>query len=84
MLKTLTAATLCAALISPLAHASEGVTLNAETEQAVRQALVDQGYEVAKIKTEDGLFEAYARKDGRKMEVFLDATYTIVRTKIDD
>lgn len=84
MLKTFTAATLCAALLSPLAHASEGVTLNAETEQAVRQVLIDQGYEVAKIKTEDGLFEAYARKDGKKLEVFLDASYAIVRTKVDD
>lgn len=84
MLKTLTAATLCAALISPLALASEGVKLDAETEQAVRKVLTDQGYEVAKIKTEDGLFEAYARKDGKKLEVYLDATYTIIRTKIDD
>jgi DNA-dependent RNA polymerase auxiliary subunit epsilon len=84
MLKTLTAAALFTALLSPVVHASEGVTLNAETEQAVRQVLTDQGYEVAKIKTEDGLFEAYARKDGKRLEVFLDASYAIVRTEIDD
>ncbi len=84
MLKTLTAAALCAALLSPVAHAADGVTLNAETEQAVRKTLTDQGYEVAKIKTEDGLFEAYARKDGKRLEVFLDAGYAIVRTEIDD
>jgi len=84
MFKTLAAAALCAALFSSAAHASEDVTLNAETEQAVRKVLTDQGYEVAKVKTEDGLFEAYARKDGQKLEVFLDAGYAIVRTEIDD
>jgi hypothetical protein len=84
MLKTLTAAALFTALLSPAVQASEGVRLNAETEQAVRQVLTDQGYEVAKIKTEDGLFEAYARKDGKRLEVFLDASYAIVRTEIDD
>ena len=84
MFKTLTAAALCAVVLVPVAFAAGGVTLNDETEQAVRKTLTEQGYEVAKIKTEDGLFEAYARKDGKKMEVFLDADYVIVRTEIDD
>lgn len=84
MFKKLAAAALCAALLAPAAFAAGGVTLNDETERAVRATLTEQGYEVSKVKTEDGLFEAYARKDGKKMEVFLDADYAIVRTEIDD
>ena len=83
MFKTLAATALCAVVLVPAAFASGGVTLNDETEKAVRATLTEQGYEVAKVKTEDGLFEAYARKDGKKMEVFLDADYVIVRTKAD-
>ncbi len=83
MLKTLSAA-LSAALLATAVHASEGVKLTAETEQAVRSTLTEQGYEVAKIRIEDGLFEAYARKDGKKMEVLLDADYSIVRTQEND
>lgn len=84
MFKPLAAAALFAVVVAPAAFAAGGVTLNDETEKAVRATLTEQGYEVAKVKTEDGLFEAYARKDGKKLEVFLDADYAIVRTEIDD
>lgn len=59
------------------------VVLNDANIKQVKETLVAQGYEVAKVKKEDGLFEAYARKDGQKYEVFLDADFNVVRTKED-
>lgn len=79
-MKTLTALILASALVAGPVLAA-GVTLNDETRAQVTQTLTEQGYEVTRVKTEDGLFEAYARKDGKKMEVFLDADMNIVRIK---
>jgi hypothetical protein len=52
--------------------------------EQIRTLLTGQGYEVGKIKIEDGLYEAYARKDGEKFEIFLDQSLAIVRTEKDD
>ncbi|GAB3116980.1 PepSY domain-containing protein [Novispirillum itersonii] len=83
-MRTLFAAAVVAALTltaAPQAFAS-GVTLTPETEAAIRTKLTAEGYDVSKIKTEDGLYEAYVRtKDGKKQELFLDQTLTVVRTK---
>ena len=62
----------------------QGVVLTPETEAKIRANLTEQGYEVAKIKIEDGMYEAYARKDGKKYEVFLNAELDIVKTERDD
>lgn len=84
MTTRITALALAAAIALPsLAMASEGVKLTDEMEQKIRTQLTEQGYEVAKIKTEDGLYEAYARKDGKRLEVFLDADLNIVKTETD-
>jgi len=56
----------------------------AAQEQAIRDTLTAQGYDVRKIKREDGLFEAYAIKDGERLEIYLDSAMNIVRTKRDD
>lgn len=83
-MRTLFAAAVVAAVTlttAPLAFAS-GVTLTPEAEAAIRTKLTAEGYEVGKIKTEDGLYEAYVRtKDGKKQELFLDQSLTVVRTK---
>jgi hypothetical protein len=46
--------------------------------------LTEQGYEVAKIKLEDGKYEAYARKDGERYEIYLDAGFKIMKIERDD
>lgn len=58
--------------------------LTAEVEQKIRTTLTEQGYDVRKIKREDRLFEAYALKDGKRLEIYLDADLNVIRTKIDD
>ena len=83
MLKTLIAPLAVALALTGAAHASGKVELTDENTQQVRQVLTEQGYEVAKIKLEDGMYEAYAKKDGQKYEVFLNADFEVVKTKED-
>lgn len=85
MKKTLAALVLGLALVQPTASAlaSDYKQISAETEARVREVLTAQGYEVARIKMEDGYYEAYARKDGKKLEVYLDESMNIVRVKND-
>lgn len=83
MLKSLTAALLLTTMISAQALASGDVVLNDENEQHIREMLTGQGYEVGKIKTEDGLYEAYAKKDGKRFELLLNGSFEIVRTEQD-
>ena len=67
------------------ALASEsGVKLTDEVRTQISTLLTGQGYEVGKIKTDDGLYEAYARKDGKRYEVYLNEKMEIVKTKEDD
>ena len=40
--------------------------------EQVEKLLTEQGYEVRKVKVEDSCLEAYATKDGKRMEVYLD------------
>ncbi|MDT8327489.1 MAG: PepSY domain-containing protein [Roseovarius sp.] len=54
----------------------------AVTEQ-ITTKLAEDGYEVRKVKTEDGLYEAYALKNGEKFEIFMDADLNVVRTKTE-
>ncbi len=78
---------ICVALTFPIAGAmaaGDKVELTDEVTQRIQTMLTAEGYEVGKIKIEDGLYEAYAKKDGQRFEVFLDAALEIVRTEIDD
>ena len=70
--------------MSATAFASESVELTDENTTKIREMLTEQGYEVGKVKIEDGLYEAYARKDGQKYEVFLNAGFKVIRTKLDE
>lgn len=83
MFRTLITPLAVAIALTGTAHASGKVELTEENTQHVRQVLTEQGYEVAKIKLEDGMYEAYARKDGQKYEVFLNADFEVVKTKED-
>ena len=78
--KTLTATATAFALATTMALAS-GVALTQANKDSITQILTEQGYTVGKIKLEDGLYEAYAKKDGKKLEVFLDEAFQIVKIK---
>ncbi|MEZ5675342.1 Peptidase propeptide and YPEB domain-containing protein [Thalassovita litoralis] len=85
MIRKLTSAALAGVLVAGLASpvlASGKVSEDMQTK--IRAHLTEQGYDVRKIKREDGLYEAYVMKDGQKLEVYLDEQLTVVRTKSDD
>ncbi len=47
-----------------------------------KAALVAQGFDVVSVKIENSCYEAYARKDGRKVEVYVDPmSLAVVTTK---
>ena len=50
---------------------------------AVRAKLTEMGYDVRKIETDDGCYEAYALdKEGRRVEIYMNpVTGDIVKTK---
>ncbi|MYM54357.1 PepSY domain-containing protein [Thalassovita mangrovi] len=68
----------------PALASGEGVMLNQETRAKIVEKMTGEGYEVRKVKTEDGYYEVYALKDGKKLEIYLDADLNPVRTKGDD
>lgn len=82
MKKMILAAALSLAFTAGAAFASE-VVLTDAIEAQIKETLTAQGYVVGKIKVEDGLFEAYAKKDGQKFEVFLNEKMEIVKTVED-
>lgn len=82
MLKTILPATALVLALTGGALASDKPT--PEMADKVRATLTEQGYEVAKIEMEDGLYEAYARKDGKRYEVFLNAAMDVVKVEEDD
>lgn len=83
MIRKFLAPVLLACTLSTAALAANTVELTDQNTAQIRTMLTEQGYEVGKIKIEDGLYEAYARKDGKKFEVFIDANFDVVRTKED-
>ncbi|MBR9842870.1 MAG: PepSY domain-containing protein [Rhodobacteraceae bacterium] len=87
MTKTLA---LCLALCIPAAAFASSdddygyARLTPEIKEQIRATLTEQGYEVRKIKMDDGYYEAYTLKDGARLEIYLDKDLNIVRSKIDD
>lgn len=69
------------AFLSPATTAFAEVVLTPEVEKNIKDALTSQGYDVGKIKIEDGMYEAYAKKDGNKYEVFMNEKLEIVKVK---
>ena len=62
------------------ALAETEAALDAATEARVKTELTAQGYEVRSVGIEDGMIEVYAVKDGKMLELYLDADLKIVRT----
>ena len=84
MFKTLATSLALSAALATGALATNPVELTDANTKQIRQVLTDQGYEVAKIKIEDGMYEAYAKKDGKRYEVFLNGDFEIVEIELDD
>ena len=79
-----TALAICAGTLAVASEDGEYGMLTAEKRAAIEAKLTGMGYEVRKIETEDGMYEAYALKDGERYEIYLDGDLEIERRKIDD
>ena len=51
---------------------------------AITTQLEGLGYNVGEIEAEDGMYEAYATKDGVKYEIYLDKDMNVVEIEKDD
>lgn len=80
-LRTLAAAALLASVAS-MSLASG--TVAPEMQAAVTEKLTAEGYDVRAVQMEDGMIEVYAIKDGKKLELYLNDAFEIVKTKIED
>ena len=65
-------------------HASDYAKVDPAKAEAIKTILTEQGYDVRRVKSENGLYEAYAMKDGVKYEIYLNEVLEIVRTETDD
>ena len=74
------AAFLVATGLAMPAHASSKIDPAMQTR--ITEQLTADGYEVRRIDTEDGYFEVYAMKDGKKYELYLDDALKIVKSKV--
>ncbi|MEH6467362.1 MAG: PepSY domain-containing protein [Porticoccus sp.] len=55
-----------------------------KTKNEAKAVLVADGYEIRKVKIEGGCYEFYTKKDGKKIEVFINpVTLEIVKIKED-
>lgn len=85
--KLLAGAALAAVLAFPLALAASELagTQAGRTADEIKAGLAAQGYEVRRVKEDDGGLEAYAVKDGRLYEIHVDpATGAVTRVKEED
>lgn len=69
-------------LLSATAVLAE-VNLTPEVKQKIEDTLKAQGYEVGKIKVEDGYYEAYVKKGDEKLELLLNEKLEIVKSEND-
>ena len=83
MLKKLAAPLAVAIALAGAAQAAGSVELTDANTNHIRLQLTADGYEVAKIKIEDGMYEAYAKKNGQRYEVFLNGDFEVVKVKED-
>ncbi|PTX03851.1 PepSY domain-containing protein [Pararhodobacter aggregans] len=78
-----TSLTLAAALATMLALpalAETEAAPSAEVQAQITSLLTAQGYEVRRVAVEDGLYEAYAVKDGHVYEIYLNEALQILRS----
>lgn len=73
------AAALAAMLALP-ANAETEAAPSTEVQAQITTLLTAQGYDVRRVALEDGLYEAYAVKEGHVYEVYLNESLEILRT----
>jgi hypothetical protein len=59
------------------------VDLTPEVKAKIEDMLKAQGYEVGKIKVEDGMYEAYVKKGGEKAEIYLNDKLEVVKNAVE-
>ncbi|MFC6686889.1 PepSY domain-containing protein [Jhaorihella thermophila] len=86
MFKTATAFALALSIALPAssALASSDDAVPQEIASQIKSKLQAEGHDVRRVKAEDGYYEAYAMKDGKKMEIYFDSNLEVVKTKVDD
>lgn len=84
MLKTIAIPFAFAITLTDAVHAMGTVELTDENKDQIQLILTAEGYEVGKIKIEDGMYEAYAKKDGHRYEIFLNGDFEIVEIEDND
>lgn len=72
------------ALGTAASASDDDILADTATAQKITTHLTEQGYAVRKIELDDGLYEAYAMKDGQRYEVYLDSALNIVKIERDD
>jgi len=83
--KLIAGSVLAAALVVPMGKAAAAAaaelvgTTVGTTAEAVKASLVAQGYEVRKVKRDDGKLEAHASKDNKQFEISVDRKTGMVR-----
>ncbi|MCR9114712.1 MAG: PepSY domain-containing protein [Rhodobacteraceae bacterium] len=75
---------LAIALGTAASASDDDILADTATAQKITTHLTEQGYAVRKIELDDGLYEAYAMKDGQRYEVYLDSALNIVKIERDD
>lgn len=84
MIRLMTAAALTLFVAGHAAPVLASTDLDEATRTKITEQLTAEGYEVRKIDSEDGMIEVYALKDGKKLELYLDAELKVVKTKNSD
>ncbi|MCF6216629.1 MAG: PepSY domain-containing protein [Emcibacter sp.] len=85
-LKTLAALIMVSALSIPAVASGNKCAAGPKdkwmSKDVITQSLTSQGYKVKKIEKEDGCYEAYVKKDGKKYEIYLNPiTGAVVKTE---
>lgn len=74
---------LALATLIPVAALASSDKPSPDVEAKIRATLTEQGYEVRKVVKEDGEYEAYALKDGQKLEIYMNDKMEIIRIEED-
>ncbi len=57
---------------------------SAAVVEQITSGLSAEGYDVRSVKTEDGMYEVYALKDGKRYELYFGKDLKMLDTKNDD
>jgi hypothetical protein len=77
-------ATALASLLLATPQAMASNKIDPALKEKVTAQMTAEGYDVRKVKMENGLIEVYAVKDGKTLEVYLDDKLQVVKTNSGD